>query len=122
MASILVIDDDEQVRDVVCQMLKGAGYEVAQASDGKIGVNLYKNVPADLVITDILMPNEDGLEAITELKKDFPDVKIIAMSGGGRVVNSDFLNIASSFGAMKTLKKPFDKEELLSAVESVLAT
>ena len=121
MASILVIDDDDRARDVIRQMLEGAGYEVSLASDGEEGIKTYKESPTDLIITDVIMPNEDGMGVIINLRKDFPHVKIIAISGGGRVVNADFLKIAQTLGAMSTLKKPFDKEDLLKAVRDALA-
>ncbi len=120
MAHILIIDDDEQVRRMLKQMVESAGHTVTLASDGEIGVNSYKEAPADLVITDILMPNEDGLQAIVKLRKDFRDVKIIAISGGGRVVHTDFLNIALSMGATGALRKPFERKDLLEVIDATL--
>ena len=83
MARILVIDDDYQVREMLRDTLEIAGYEVEVASDGREGLKLYHNRPTDMIITDIIMPNMDGLETITELQRNFPDTKIIAFSGGG---------------------------------------
>jgi len=85
MARILVIDDDIQILEMLGQTLEREGYEVVDALDGKEGMRLYREAPTDLVITDIVMPEKEGVETIMELKRDFPDVKIIAMSGGGQI-------------------------------------
>jgi YesN/AraC family two-component response regulator len=83
MANILIIDDDQQILNMLSQILKRAGYGVVEALDGKQGLKLYRENPTDLIITDIIMPEKEGLETIMELQRDFPDVKIIAISGGG---------------------------------------
>ena len=120
MNNILIIEDDDQIRKMLRQMLERAGYEVFDASNGKDGSRAYRENPADLIITDIFMPEMDGLETILELRRDFPVLKIIAISGGARGGSFDFLPIAESFGAAKILKKPFTREEILSAVKEVL--
>ena len=85
MALILIIDDDDQIRRVLRKTLERDGYDVADAPNGKEGIRLYRENPADLVITDIIMPEKEGIETIRELRRDFPEVKIIAISGGGRI-------------------------------------
>jgi CheY-like chemotaxis protein len=121
MARILVIDDEELVRDMLRQTLERAGYDVLDAPEGEVGLRLFHAHRPDLIITDILMPGREGIETIRELRKHNPRAKILAISGGGRVSKQDFLPIAQSFGAVKTLAKPFERHELLDAVETVLA-
>ncbi len=120
MARILVMDDDEQIRTTIHQVLDLEGHEVIEAPDGKEGINLFKESGADLIITDIVMPEKEGLETITELRRDFPDIKIIAISGGGRGDPKSYLTLAKGFGALRTLTKPFEREELLEAVRELL--
>ncbi len=119
MARILVIEDDEQVREVLRKMLEGAGYDVEDAPDGVEGVQTYKEDPADLVITDLFMPEKDGVETIRELQRDYPDVKVIAITG----VRGSFSRIpaADNLGAKRTFVKPFSSKEMLEAVEEVLS-
>jgi len=119
MARILVIDDDANLREIYAEMLTAAGYEVAEAGNGKEGVRLYNNAPFDLVLTDLLMPEKDGLEVIIELRKDFPEVKIITLSGGDAYGHSS-LGTSKLLGALRTLRKPFMEDELLEAVREVL--
>ncbi len=121
MRRILVIDDDVQFRKMLCQVLERAGYEVVEADNGKKGVKLFRAQPTDLVITDIIMPEQEGIETIRELKRDFPDVKIIAISGGGRIDSKDYLELAGQFGVTRTFGKPLDREEFLAALEELLA-
>jgi two-component system, chemotaxis family, chemotaxis protein CheY len=118
MAQILVIDNDADVRTLLEQMLKPVGHKVFLAADGKEGMKLHRAAPADLVITDLFMPNQEGLETIIELRKDFPEVRIIAMSG--KDAASAMLRAARQLGANKVLQKPFFPLELLVAVEEVL--
>ena len=120
MANLLIIDDEELVRLTLRQMLEEAGHAVAEAADGAEGITLYKECSADLVVTDIIMPNKEGIETIMELRNHDPAVKIIAISGGGRLRNLDFLNVAGKFGATRMLAKPFEDEEFLEAVEDCL--
>ena len=120
---ILVIDDDPLVLEVLSEMLTAAGYEVVGASNGKEGVSLYRAAPFDLVLTDIIMPEKDGLEVVMELRRDFPEVKIIALSGGGEYGHGfSSLTASRALGATVTLRKPFAESELLSAVREVLGT
>ena len=120
MANILIIDDDNQFRTMLRKMVERNGYEVVEASDGKEGIKLYRKNPTDLIITDLIMPDKDGIETIQELRKDFPDVKIIAISGGGRLGPHDYLHLAKMLGAQRTLTKPIELDELLKAIEELL--
>ncbi len=117
---ILVIDDDELVRKTIVMTLQSVQYEVAEASDGILGVKTAAQAPFDLVITDILMPNKEGIETIRELRQQNSDLKIIAISGGDRTGGS-YLDMAKKFGADKTLSKPFRPQDLLTDVRGVLA-
>jgi DNA-binding NtrC family response regulator len=121
MNRILVIDDDVQFRQMLRQMLERAGYEVVEAKDGKEGTKLFRALPTDLVITDIIMPEQEGLATIMELKRDFPDVEIVAISGGGRIDSKNYLELAEQFGVTRTFGKPLDREEFLAAVKELLA-
>jgi DNA-binding response OmpR family regulator len=120
MARILIIDDDEQIRSTLQQVLELEGHEVVDAPDGKVGLQLFREEGADLVITDIIMPVKEGLETIMELRNDYPGVKIIAISGGGAIDPHVYLHYAKEAGAMRTLPKPFEREELLQAVGELL--
>ena len=119
--TLLVIEDDQLVRSVIRRMLEAKGHEVVEAEDGRRGILLYRKKPTDLVITDIVMPTKEGLETIREIRRDFPDVKIIAISGGGRISPNDYLDLAKKFGALRTFVKPFEWEDLISAVSEVLS-
>ena len=120
MAHILIIDDDKDFRQLLQEMLEREGYTVSSVVDGAEGIKLFKNKPADLVITDIIMPEKEGLETIMDLKRDYPDLKIFAISGGGRSHQGNYLITAKHFGAMKTFMKPFNKNELLEAIREVI--
>ena len=120
MPRILVIDDEEPVRTVLRQMLEKEGYRVEEAPNGAVGMKLLGDHPTDLIITDLFMPEKEGIETMIEVRKHFPQVKIIAMSGGGRAGALDLLPMAESFGALRTLAKPFERQELLAAVRAVL--
>jgi YesN/AraC family two-component response regulator len=121
MASVLVIDDDLLLRKLLCRIIKkDQGHAVHDAANGKEGLELISKFPVDLVVTDIFMPAGDGLGTIMNICHNFPDVKIIAMSGGGNVEDVDFLQLASCLGAQKVFHKPFDTEEFLSSVKSML--
>ncbi len=120
MANILIVDDDPQIRKVFRRILEAENYEVAEAADGKEGASRFRDWPPDLVLMDIFMPEQEGLETIRELRWDFPDVKIIAISGGGKSGRMEPLEAAQKFGAALALKKPISREELLSSVKEVL--
>ncbi len=119
-ATILVIDDEAQLRGMMRQMLENEGYVVTEAQNGEEGIRMYRQNPADIIITDIVMPEKEGIETIRELRRDFPDVKIIAVSGGGRIDPKEYLHLALKIGAAQTLKKPFKRNELLEAIRDVL--
>lgn len=123
MARILLVDDDEFVRGILRKALVSAGYEVEEAPDGKKALASYRQQASDLVITDLVMPEKDGLEMIRELRSLDPAVKIIAMSGGGRMLGPAQLYLASAriFGAVRILAKPFNASALLQAVSDVLS-
>lgn len=116
MPRILIIDDDESIRCILRETLKHAGYEVDEAHNGQEGLRRYRVAPAHLVITDLLMPEKDGLETIQELRHDFPQVKIIAMSG-----SRSLRDRVQQLGVQSTLRKPFGSQELLAEVQAVVA-
>jgi DNA-binding response OmpR family regulator len=120
VARILIIDDEDQPRRMLQQVLIRAGYEVVEARDGNQGLQLFRASPTDLIITDILMPEKEGLETIIDLRREFPAVKIIAISGGGRTGNLNFLEVAKRLGAQRTLQKPFELQEMIAAVRELL--
>ena len=120
MKRVLVIEDEQMVRDVCARILERAGYFVALAENGKEGLRLFNESPFDLVITDIFMPEMDGLEFIRQLRRIEPSVKLVAMSGGGRHEDFEALRPAMHMGAARILVKPFDKTDLLKVVEDVL--
>lgn len=120
MQTILIIEDDAQVRKLLMRILDSAGYNVLEAVDGKEGVKLFNQNPADLVVTDLVMPEQEGLETIRLLRKRVSNVKIIAISGGGRIGPEDYLLMAKGLGARQTLKKPINREDLLFSVREVL--
>lgn len=128
MKQILVIDDDPDQRKLLKMILEDKGYAVIEAPDGRIGLRLFRQQPCPLVITDIFMPEKDGLETILELKKQFPTVKIIAISGGGLKAHSSkeapwvntSLEAAKIFGANHILRKPIKLEHLLKLVDELL--
>jgi len=118
---ILIIDDDEQMRILLRQVMEWAGYEVIEAADGRAGMLKQRKEHADLVITDLIMPEQEGLETITGLKKEYPELKIIAISGGGRIGPDAYLPAAQELGADRVFSKPFDVRELANTVKELLA-
>ena len=120
MARILIIDDEPQIRSMLKLMLERDGHEVVEAPDGVEGIRVYRQNPTDLIITDLIMPNKDGIGMIIDLKKEFPEVKIIAMSGGGLNKPDGYLKGAKKLGASCTLTKPIDREEMLRVVAAIL--
>ncbi len=121
MTKILVIEDEDSFRNVLVKMLSKAGYDVQQAGDGNQALTICAEFKPDLVLTDIIMPDKEGLETIQELMDLSPGIKIIAMSGGGRYGPDSFLPLAEKLGAKATLQKPFMREEMINTVKSVLA-
>ena len=120
MKKILVVDDEEDVRRVACAYLQDAGYETAEASNGDEAIQVMERDRCDLVLTDLVMPDKEGAETVMEIRKKWPEVGIVAMSG---VVGAEFyLRAASMLGANGTLLKPFTREELVELVEAVLVS
>ena len=120
MTRILLIDDDALVRDILRQMLERAGYDVVEAASGRDGLQQYQATAIDLIITDILMPDQDGLEIILELRRLAPEAKIIAITGGGQSGLLDLLPVAAKLGAQWTLRKPLQRLELLEAIRQLV--
>jgi DNA-binding response OmpR family regulator len=121
MANILLIDDNPGLLKMQVEFLRHAGHGVTTAANGKEGVQLGRSRPFDLLITDIIMPEKDGIEVIVELRRAIPRMKIIAISGGGRIGPSDYLDLAHKLGAATTLTKPFSGKDLVDAVAALLA-
>ena len=121
MARVLIIDDEPNVRSMLRRMLHQAGHQVSEASNGAEGIKLYEQDQPDLIITDILMPEKEGIETIIALHRANPDLPIIAISGGGRLRGTDLLCSAQLLGARHTLSKPFRGDQLLSAVSESLS-
>jgi len=121
MQKILVIDDDAQVLATLRKMLEREGYTVITASDGTEGVRCYRENSIDLIITDLIMPGKEGVETITELCREFPKARIIAISGGWRNDPKRYLEMAENLGAQYAFTKPVDRKELLSAVRTLLS-
>ncbi|HLX68694.1 MAG TPA: response regulator [Verrucomicrobiae bacterium] len=119
MATILIVDDDASIRAVIVQALKSAGHQIFTAADGKEGLWHSLAVRPDLIITDLFMPIQEGLELIKELRGQFPHIAILAISGTS-VASRAMLAVALELGATTTLEKPFDKETLLSMVSKTL--
>jgi DNA-binding response OmpR family regulator len=117
---ILVIDDEPAVRYAVTRILEGSGYEVTTAADGMRGMSQFRLWQPDLVITDLIMPEQEGMQTIKQIREADPAVKILAISGGGRLVNVDFLQVARRLGADEVLAKPFDSRDLLTTVRRLL--
>lgn len=120
MSEILVVDDDLAVLDVMSEMLRLEGHEVTVAENGVDAVQCVNDSEFDLVITDLIMPEKEGLETIADIRRSRADLPIIAISGGGRLGPTDYLETARFIGANATLAKPFARQELLSTVESLL--
>ena len=121
MPTILIVDDDALMRDALHKTLVRAGYDVEDASGGTAALHAYQRQRRDLVITDIIMANGEGIDTIRALRKLDAHVKIIAISGGGVGRPDDYLNLAAKFGAAGVLAKPFSGPEVLALVASVLA-
>jgi DNA-binding response OmpR family regulator len=120
MSKILVLDDEPSILLMIKKMLEKAGYEVIIASNGKEGMRLFDSEKPDMVITDIIMPEKEGLETIFELRRMHPDLKIIAISGGGRISPDGYLPGAKLLGANMVFQKPLVQKEFLAAVASLL--
>jgi len=120
MSHILIIDDDVLICQLLRRILEQMGHRVTDAQDGRKGLNAFQADPAELVITDLIMPGMEGIETIMEMKRRFPGTKIIAMSGGGVGSGSDYLQMARKFGAHQILNKPFSVQMLTDLVSTML--
>jgi DNA-binding response OmpR family regulator len=116
MTAVLVIEDDSDLREMLETLLRRAGYRVSAAENGRDGMRVVRDESIDIVVTDILMPVQEGIETIAELKRRYPKVRVIAMSGGGIVQPEDYLQTAELFGAEMTISKPFEPGDLLQAL------
>ena len=121
MARIIVIDDQEPIRRIVRRALEQEGHEVLDASEGEMGMRLLERHAADVVITDIFMPGQDGIVTLRQIRKQFPAVKVIVISGGDASGLLDLRHDAELLGAVKSLQKPFTAAELVQTVREVLS-
>ena len=120
MAFILVVDDEPAVREVIRRGLEDAGHTVVEAANGKSGLWIFRETRPDLAIVDLFMPEKEGIETIRDMRAEDPAAKIIAISGGGRHGAKALLAGVTDLGATMTLAKPFQNDELLTAVEQAL--
>jgi DNA-binding response OmpR family regulator len=120
MPTILLIEDDTDLRRLLIKVLEREKFKVLEAGNGLEAMHILNLQTPDLVITDLIMPDQDGIGTINLLKKNHPDIKIIAISGGGRMLSEDYLSIAKMLGAHHTFKKPFDNKEFVLKVKELL--
>jgi DNA-binding response OmpR family regulator len=120
VARILIIDDDDALRAAMSKILEREGHEVRAAADGDTGLSLHRSDPADLVVTDLIMPEKEGIETLQDLRAEFPDVPILAISGGGAVGPAGPLTDATLLGADAALAKPFAVDVFVEAVARLL--
>jgi len=118
--TVLVVDDDVMVLQAVVILLEDRGFNVLAAVDGVQGLHEYRKHRPDVILTDIIMPQKEGISLIRDLRREFPEAKIVAMSGGGRVGNSDYITIAKALGADTALSKPFDEDQLIETLRALL--
>jgi len=118
---VLLIDDNVDLTSMLSLCLQADGVDVMVAADGEAGLALLKDKPVDVVVTDLFMPDKDGIETIVELKKRYPEIKIVVMSGFTSIGGTDYLGVARELGAVTTLKKPFDPAELSKVVRELTA-
>ncbi|WP_417911924.1 response regulator [Candidatus Electronema sp. TJ] len=121
MRKILIIDDDGQILSLLARSMELAGFAAVTAADGREGQRLLEKQPFDLVITDLIMPEKEGMETISYIRKNFPEVRIIAISGGGRIGPETYLPAALELGADLAFAKPFHVDDLVAAVRKLLA-
>ena len=121
-ARVLVIDDDPDVRTTIRWILEAEGFVVSLAANGQEGLDLLRREPADVVVTDIFMPEKEGIETIAELRRSFPQLPIFVVSGGGSARNTDYTVVARELGAQQIFKKPLDPQKLIDALHETLGT
>ena len=119
--TVLVIDDDPDIRHSLESLLESYGFQVALARNGAQGLAAFRRIEPDLVLTDIVMPVQDGIETILTMRRERPDARIIAMSGRGAVGNADYVDIAARLGADAAIPKPFEGSKLIAAVQALMA-
>lgn len=119
MPKVLVIDDDDAIRKFLTALLKKNGFDVVDAPDGLQGLKAFNSEGADIVITDLVMPDKEGLETIKDIKKLQPDIPIIAISGGGIIDPDTYLTLARNLGASCTFSKPLDRSKLIEKVKEL---
>jgi CheY-like chemotaxis protein len=120
MIRILIIDDEAPVRKMLQEALNGEGYHVREAADGLEALRIQRDTPSDLIVIDILMPHMEGIETIMEFRRQWPGVKVLAISGGNEKLGFDILRVAKQVGAADTLEKPFSLPQMLRAIRKVL--
>jgi len=116
---ILVIDDDETIRELFRQWLEREGFEVNEADNGLKGVEIQRKIRADVLICDLIMPVQEGIETITQFREEFPDTAIIAISGGGKIGSESYLTVAEHLGAWKVFNKPVDMTVLIETIRQL---
>jgi DNA-binding NtrC family response regulator len=119
---VLVVDDDAGIRNFLRMLLELEGYEVATVGNGNEALQAQRQDPAAIVLTDIFMPEVEGMETIARMREEFPQARIIVMSGGGSYNGADYLKLAREIGAVKALKKPFAPQDLIDAMREVAGT
>lgn len=119
MVKVLVIDDEKDVREMARRALESEHHTIFEAADGIDGIKAFQEHQPDVVVTDIIMPNADGLEVISRILEINPKAKIIAISGGGRIAGKTYLKYARKFGVTAVLSKPFSPEQLLSLIRDM---
>ncbi|MGH7123629.1 MAG: response regulator [Stellaceae bacterium] len=119
--TVLVIDDEPVIRQSLELLLETYGFQVALARDGAQGLAAFRRIEPDLVLTDIVMPNQDGIETILTMRRERPSARIIAMSGRGSVGNAEYIDIAARLGADAAIPKPFDPAKLIAAVQALMS-
>ena len=117
MAKILLVEDDELVRDMLAQILTRASHEVQSATNGEEAAEILKTTEPDIMVTDIIMPKKSGITLISEVKDKHPHMEIIAISGGGRLDPTGYLDLSESLGATVSFEKPIDNSALLMAID-----
>jgi DNA-binding NtrC family response regulator len=122
MGHILIIDDDEQLRKMIRKTMEQAGHRVDELENGSKAMERYCENHYDVIITDIIMPEKEGVETIIEICSVYPEAAIIAMSGGGRISSTDCLSMAGNLGARYVFSKPFERKQLLQAVEEIISS
>jgi DNA-binding NtrC family response regulator len=114
---ILIIDDDDRIRNLFRLWLERAGFEVYEAENGKKGMEVQQQTPVDLIICDLIMPVQEGIETITRFSNDYPDIGIIAISGGGKIGPDSYLSVAEHLGAWRVFTKPVDMPSLIETIK-----